>query len=253
MGQNHEATPQTEDRLLIQVVGGKRRDDDAAARRPKIGWVLVAAAVTAVAVISFGDVAFLTSGDDAAGSVIPDFSQDVTLVGEALTAAYSSGDVDLYLGLFAADAELEFNAHRGPLVEMLTLADYRESIVGWSQTMNERWQWVDCQRTGNVSNLPALCQVRVTSDWLELMAEEPDRGRVTLLVVDGGITQWEYRGLRSPSDDAVARFEDWTREHNPDEAAAMWAGGASIIPIFTEESARLHLQLGLDFVTQASS
>jgi len=253
MGENHEATPQVEDRPPIQVVGGSGRADAAAAKRPKIRWVLVAAAVTVVAVVSFGDLAIPTSEDDAAPPLIPDFSEDVTLVGEALTAAYNSGDVDLYLSLFAADAALEFNAHRGLLVEMLTLADYRESIGGWSRTMNERWQWLDCQRTGNVPNLPVLCQVRVTSDWLQLMAEEPDRGRVTLLVVDGDITQWEFRALRSPSDDAVARFEDWTRQHHPDEAAAMWAGDFSIVPIFTEESARSHLQLGLEFVTQVSS
>ena len=107
--------------------------------------------------------------------------------------------------------------------------------------------------TGNAVTDPTLCQVRITNDWLELMGQEPNRARVTIGVVDGMITLWDHRGLRSPGDEAVARFEDWTRRLHHVEAALMWDGEASVTPIFTEESARLHLQLGEEFITQGSS
>ena len=114
--------------------------------------------------------------------------------------------------------------------------------------MNERWAWVDCQRTGTGTDTPVQCQVRITNDWLELMAQEPDRASVTFRVEDGTIAQWDHRGLRSPNDVTVAEFEDWTRATHPDEAALMWQGEGSVFPIFTEESARLHLRLGEEYL-----
>ncbi len=250
MGQIHDTTMKTEDRPPIQVVG---RADEVVVKKSRKRLGLVAAAATVVAFVSVGVVVALTSGDDVAAPVIPDFSQDVTLVGEALTAAYNSGDIDLYLSLFAADAELEFSHTLGIIGNTISVAEYRGLIAGWSQTVNDHWEWVDCQRTGNAVTDPTLCQVRITNDWLELMGQEPNRARVTIGVVDGMITLWDHRGLRSPGDEAVARFEDWTRRHHPVEAALMWDGEASVTPIFTEESARLHLQLGEEFITQGSS
>ncbi len=173
-------------------------------------------------------------------------------MGEALTAASNSGDVDLYLSLFAADAEVAFFGD-------VSLAEQREFVFGgWSQTMNERWEYVDCQRTGNAAAAPVLCQVRITDDWLKLMGVEPDRGRVDIQVVDGKITQWDFFGLSSPGDEPGARFEDWTLEHHPVEAALMWEnitlnnGVTVVVPIFTEESARLHLQFGEEYKQQIS-
>ena len=248
----HETTMKVEDQPPIQVVGRSGRADEVAVKKPRKRWGLVAAAATVVAVVSVGVVAMLASGDDVAAPVIPDFSQDVILVGEALTAANNSGDVDLYLSLFAADAEVKFF---GDTVS----AEQREFVLGgWSQTMNERWEYVDCQRTGNAAAAPVLCQVRVTNDWLKLMGEEPDRGRVDIQVVDGKITQWDVFFLASPGDEPRARFEDWTLEHHPVEAALMWEnltddnGVTFVAPIFTEESARLHLQLGEEYKQQIS-
>lgn len=91
-------------------------------------------------------------------------------MGEALTKAYNSGDMDLLLGLLAADAQLEFLGAPGFFFERsVSPAEYRGFIEGWSRVMNEEWQWTDCQTTGNAAT--ALCQVRITNDWLELLFE----------------------------------------------------------------------------------
>ena len=253
MGEIHETTMKTEDQPPIRVLSGTGWADEVAVKKPWKHWGLVAAATAVVAVVSVGVIAILTSGDEVAAPVISDLSQDVTLVGEALTAAYNSGDVDLYLSLFAADAEVKFGG------DTVSLAEQREFVLGgWSQTMNERWEYVDCQRTGSAAAAPVLCQVRITDDWLKLMGEEPDRGRVDIQVVDGKITQWGVLFLRSPGDEPRARFEDWTQEHHPVEAALMWEnstddnGLTSVAPIFTEESARLHLQFGEEYKQQIS-
>jgi len=253
MGEIHETTMKTEDRPPTQVARGVRWADDVAFKKQGRRWVAAAATAAVVGVISLTVLGVLTNTDDVAAPVIPDFSQDVTLVGEALTAAYNSGDIDLYLSLFAADAELEFSHTLGIIGNTISVAEYRGLIAGWSQTLNAHWEWVDCQRTGNAVTDPTLCQVRITNDWLELVGQEPNRARVTIGVVDGMITLWDHRGLRSPGDEAVARFEDWTRRLHPVEAALMWDGEASVTPIFSEESARLHLQLGEEFITQGSS
>ena len=217
--------------------------------KPEKRWELLLVPVAVIALVWVGFAGILSNRNDERTPVIADFSQDLTLVGEALTAAYNSGEVDLFLNLFADEARLEFLGAPGFFSEgSVSPADYRVFIEGWSRIMNEKWEWTDCQRTGNTAT--ALCQVRITNDWFELFFEEPDRARVTVEVVDGKVIQWDLRGLRSPNDVTVARFEDWTRQLHPDLAATMWQSEGSVFPTFTEESARLHLQLGEEYIAQ---
>ena len=85
MGEIHETTMKTEDQPPIRVLSGTGWADEVAVKKPWKHWGLVAAATAVVAVVSVGVIAILTSGDEVAAPVISDLSQDVTLVGEALT------------------------------------------------------------------------------------------------------------------------------------------------------------------------
>ncbi len=236
----------------VQVLGGAEWLEEMAVEEPRKRWELVAAPVLVIALVLIGFGGIFSTMDGDRAPVIPDFSRDLTLVGDALTAAHNSGDLDRFLSLFAADAQLEFSGAPGFFFEgTVSLTRYREFLESWSRVMNEQWEWLDCQLTGNTG--AALCQVRITNDWLELLFEEPDRARVTVQMVDGRVTQWDFRGLRSPNDLTVARFEDWTHQLHPILAATMWQSDGSIFPIFTEESARLHLQLGQEYMKQIAS
>ena len=214
-----------------------------AGKRGRRWGLATGAAVVAIASITL--LVTMTIGNDQPEPEIPDFSQNETLVGEALTAAYHSGDNDLFLSLFAADAELEFSGAPGLFFgDTITLDRYREFLDNWSQPMNESWEWDACQRTGSAAGSSVVCEVEMTNDWFALMRQQPDRGWVIVQIDDGTITHWDHRGLRSPNDVTVSRFEDWTRQNHPSQAVHMWQSDRSVFPIFSEESAKLHLELG---------
>ena len=110
----------------VQVLGGAQWLDEMAVEEPRKRWELVAAPALVIVLVLIGFGGIFSSMDGNRAPVIPDFSRDPTLVGDALTAAHNSGDVDMFLSLFAPDAQLEFSGAPGFFFEgSVSLNQYR--------------------------------------------------------------------------------------------------------------------------------
>jgi hypothetical protein len=170
-------------------------------------------------------------------------------VGEALTIAHSSHDPELLLSLFADDARLQFFTGDFTPDEIRSGAAMSGSAGnfqydrGWATVMNERYTYSSCQVNGD----RVLCDLEVTSDWLAPLAP-PTPHTVAVQVRDGKIIDLVLAAVAGPDDDLRADFHRWTFENHPDQASLMWVADWSPVEILTEESARLHLRLGEEYV-----
>ncbi len=234
---------------------------------PRRRWTVAAAAAFVIAVlIGVGAwLAFGGSGDepDVIDSPIPttgpyglpDFSSDPTIVGAALTAAQNAHDTEVFLSLFAEDAELRFRE------QVFSPADIRAGVElpftgnnyqldrSWARIMNESESF-SCEVNGD----RALCDVTITSDWLDPLLP-PIPYNVAIQMQEGKLVMFWPSLSDDPADVMQEAFKVWTFENYPEEALLMWrdadSGGAGhATEIRTEESARLHLRLGQEYVAQ---
>lgn len=173
----------------------------------------------------------------AAGSGLPDFSADPALAPAALAAAHNSHDIDTYLSVFAEDVELSF--YRTPVS-----LDYLRASVGWAKAMNWIVEYSDCQVNGN----RMACTVTTTSDWVS-PAFAPIASLAAIHVADGKITRLTFIDQQVPEVQQRRDFQKWTFENHPEDAAQMWTNRDNWPqPVFTEESAKLHLRLGAEYL-----
>jgi len=235
---------QTQDKPITEQRPVRARPEPPKMTRRWLVPALAGAAVVILAIV----VAFVAfGGGDEPDVITPDFDSDPTLVGEALTVAYNSGDVDAYLGLFAEDAELRFNG--GPS----SLEDIRSGYQGWDRIMNRSSEWSECAPFGS-SATAVMCRVAITDPiWINPLLGEPWPGRVVITTTDGEITQYDYSDRDTANRLALSAFKQWTFENYPGQsgAAVMWDPNTPLpLPRFTEESARLHIELGAEYVAQ---
>ncbi len=231
-----------------------RPETIASAPRGRPGWIpaLVAGLVAAVAITA---VVIATSGGDSDpvagdGTAIPDFSTDLALVGEAVMIAQNNYDPELFLSLFAADAQLMFYNDVYSPADMRDGAAIKDRFAGhfaYDQTVarlvNEKQTYSGCTVNGD----RVLCDLAISSDVLKgLMPPVPHTA--AFQIQDGKIVLFVVSALAGPDDQIREDFHAWTFENYPEEAALMWEADWRPEPIFSEESARLHLQLGDEYV-----
>jgi hypothetical protein len=201
-------------------------------------------ALTAAAAVLAAFIIVLAVLDDGSPDVA-DFSEDPTLVGEALTAAYNSGDADIYLSLFATDAEVTFNSLPGSLEVMR--AEYED----WDRIMNRSYEWSNCDDTISRVEGRVRCLAAITDPiWISPLLSGPWPAIINIDTADGKITRYDYRDMNTPNVVPLTEFRTWTREAHPEEAAVMWQSGTLPYPITSEESAQLHVDLGEEYVAQ---
>jgi hypothetical protein len=207
-------------------------------RGPRWRGPLIAATAAVVALLIVG----------APTTLVPDISPDLSNFGEALTAAHNAADPEVFLGLFAEDAEIRLDNQAltpdevraaGPLPGMGSNLQYDR---GWITTMNQRYDYSSCQVNGD----RVLCDMTVTSDYLAPLLP-PDPHTVAAQVLEGEIVLFVVSGLFSVVDDIMADFQDWTQDNYPEEADLMWVNDWEAVEVPTEESALLHLRLGEEY------
>lgn len=182
---------------------------------------------------------------------LPDFSSDVAHVGTALTAAQNTHDAEVFLSLFAQDAELRFgNQAVSPddIRAGVTLEDAGSRFHydrAWARIMNEEEVYSSCEVNGD----RVICDLTSTSDHLKpVLSPIPDTAAVQ--IVDGKITLFVVVGVDDPSNVILSDFQDWTLENYPQEAGLMWSSPSFPSEVRNEESALLHLRLGEEYVSQ---
>lgn len=206
-------------------------------------WLVPALTGAAAVLAAFIIVLVVFAGSDGSPDVV-DFSGDPTLVGEALTAAYSSGDADVYLSLFAPDAEVIFNGLPSSLEVM------RAEYEGWDRIMNRSYEWSNCLDTVSRVEGRVRCLSAITDPiWISPLPG-PWPGITDIDTADGKITRYSYRDTDTPNVLAATQFRTWTREVHPEEAAVMWESGTLPYPVTSAESAQLHVDLGEEYVAQ---
>jgi hypothetical protein len=211
---------------------------------------LIAAAVAVIVLVVGATAAILTTrgGDDVTtrlpeSAALPDLVAEPGRVGEALTVAHASGDTDVYVGLFADDAVLSIDGIA------LSVEDLRTRYVGWDRVMNRRWEHSACEITDN----KGICQVTMTDDWLTPLLDQPFTGEALVEVAEGEITVYHYLGaLKGNQFELAGSFSAWTFLNHPDKAERMWDEYAPSYPIFSQESALLHRQLGEEYIARLS-
>lgn len=184
---------------------------------------------------------------------LPDFSTDLSKVGEALTQAMATYDPEVFLSLFADDAVLrtanetfspkELRA-AGVLDSQATVFQYDR---GWARTMNQQQVYSLCEVNGDRVG----CAMVMTSDFLAPI-HPPVEYQAGIQVVDGQIVLLWLSGGSGPHDVVVGAFQAWTYENYPDEAELMWVYEWDSLEIATAESALLHLELGTEYVESLS-
>ena len=253
------------ERPHLHVVDSRRDEMQTEARVETIGraprntrgWIpalvggLVAAVAIAVVVIATtrGDsepVAGQSAGDAA---LIPDFSIDLAAVGEAVMIAQNTYDPDLFLSLFTTDAELRFfndvftPAEIRAGAEMKGAAHHFQYDQAVARLVNEQQTYSSCTANGD----RVLCDLLISNDILAgLMPPVPHTA--AFQIQDGKIALFVVANVAGPDDQIREDFHAWTFENYPEEAALMWQADWSAEEILTEEAARLHLQLGAEYV-----
>jgi hypothetical protein len=181
-----------------------------------------------------------------------DLSPDLSNVGEVLTAAHNADDPEVFLRLFADNAEFQFFGSAS-----LSPDDIRSGVLlagagghyqydrGWARVMNQRYEYSSCQVNGD----RALCDMTAMSDWLQPLYD-PELHTIAVQLRNGQIVLLVVSNVDDPSDDTRADFQDWSQEHHPDEATRMWVHDWEPVEVRTEESALLHLRLGRQYVQE---
>jgi len=182
---------------------------------------------------------------------LPDLSFDLANVGTALTAAQNTHDAEVFLSLFAPNAELRFGN------QVVSPDDLRAGVTledaggrfhydrAWARIMNEQEVYSSCEVNGD----RVICDLTSTSDHLKpLLPPIPDI--VAVQIVDGKITLFVVTGVADPSNDILSDFQAWTFENYPQEAALMWISPYFHSEVRNEESALLHLRLGEEYISQ---
>lgn len=227
----------------------------APAQQTRRRWIpaLVGGLVTAVAIVA---VVVATGGEDSeplAGQspadAIPDFSTDLAAVGEAVMIADNAYDPELFLSLFATDAELRFGNDVFTPAEIRAGAEMTgaASHFAYDQTvariLNEQQTYSSCTANGD----RVLCDLAISDDVLKgLMPPVPHTA--AFQIRDGKIVLLVVANVYGPDDEIRENFHAWTFENYPEEAALMWEADWRPEPIVSEESARLHLRLGEEYV-----
>lgn len=188
-------------------------------------------------------------------TLVPELSSDLSNLGEALTAAHNADDPEVFLSMFAEDAELRFANDvitpdeirtQGPLLGGAGHFQYNASYFiydrTWARIFNERYDYSSCQINGD----RALCDMTVTTDYLQpLLGSIPHTA--AFQVRDGKIVVFVFSHKSDPSHDIPEDFQDWTQANYPEEAELMWVNDGQAIEVPTEESALLHLRLGEEY------
>ncbi len=228
-------------------------------RGPRWRGPLIAATAAAVALLIVGAGFWLFADGSREAPVVdepvpttlvPELTSELSNFGEALTAAHNADDPEVFLGLFAEDAEFQAFGSGGLTPDEIRTAGPLSGTAshfqydrGWTRIMNQRYDYSSCQVNGD----RVLCDLTVTSDWLKpLYGPEPNT--IAAQVRDRKIVLFVISGVDDPTNDIRADFHDWTRENYPEEAELMWINDWEDVEVPTEESALLHLRLGEEYV-----
>ena len=183
-----------------------------------------AAPPTTVAAVEEATVTTVVAVDDALSA------EDQAFV-EGLVAAFNEGDEEAVLEFFAPSASFTTIVQPDSGVE-----GFRDELV-YRWALNAVWEMQDCK----IEFSAISCQMLVSDDTY---TGGPLPARLRLIVDDGVITSFTLIEDKVTILPAITAFFEWVDENHPGSVRQMsWGTGIPPLPLLTEESIALWLEL----------